>query len=287
MKRTFKDVALFKFMGVLASFALTACGSGGGNDPIDLSGPPGTGVCNQAVSQAIDINGGSVQSKDGKATVVIAPNAIQTGSVTFTITVQCSVQQSFDGFAYAVSFPATNATPPAYRISIQFEGTAPAGVILKLGIYTGDPNQLWQDVLGSFQNNVAQVDGRNNADTYGVFVQSSGGQGSPPSQPGKPQPKAASNVCRIDITWSPSTDPDHDLTSYNVFRDNSLSPIGTVPANQAACCTFRDHDRLPLNPLRAGSHIYSIQAIDARDNSSDRADSNSVPAPPPPICPVF
>lgn len=288
MKRLLEKTSFYKFMPVLFCLFLAACGSGGGGDePIDLGGGGGTNPCGQSVSKSIDNNGGSVQSKDGKATVSVAPTNIPTGSVTFRITVQCSVQQSFNGFAYTVSFPDTNATPPAFSISIQFEGTAPAGVDLRLGIFTGDPNQLWQVVAtGSVQNNVAQADGLNNAETYGVFVLSTGGGGSPPSAPTNVKAVPATGACRIDITWSSSTDPDRDLTSYNVFRDGNS--LGTVRADTCfGTCSFPDVDNPTGNVrlLRGTSHTYSIQATDVREHIAESADSNRVTAPS--SCPLF
>jgi hypothetical protein len=282
MKRLLKKTSFYKFMSVLACLFLAACGSGGGGDDfIDLGGGGGGSVCDQGISKVFNNDGGSMESKDGKATLVIAQGAIPaTGSAELGIIVRCQMT-SFNRVGYEVRVIQGN--PPTFGLSIRYETSEiPPGVResdLALGTFTTGP-QGWDLIAtAAVGNNVASAGGLNTDGIYGIFVQSSTSQGSPPTAPQNVRAVVPGSACRIDITWSPSTDPDQppDLSAYIIFRGSTN--IGTIASNQAGCCSFQDSDRLPNPPVRSNRYRYFIQAVDAAGHTTDSPDSNTITAP--------
>lgn len=274
-------------MPVLASLILAACGSGGGGDgPIFLDGGGGTVVCDQPVSKVITNDGGSVESKDGKATVDIGQGSVPAGgSATVTITVRCglvinleSLPTSFNRVAYDITF---TGNPPTFGLAIRYLASEiPAGIResdLALGTFTTGP-QGWDLIAtASVGNNVASSGGLNTNGIYAIVVQSSVGPGSFPTAPQNVRAEVRSSACRIDITWSPSQDPDNDLSSYIIFRGGIN--IGAIASNQAGCCSFQDSGSIQPPLVRSNRYRYFIQATDAKGHTADSPDSNTITAP--------
>jgi hypothetical protein len=270
----------FKLMSLLTGFFLAACAvGGGGEDPFSFNtGGGGTnGACDTSTSGIIDNSGGSVESEDGKVSIIINPGAIQLGAaVEVVIAVRCGLI-TFNGFGYDVIF---TGNPPNFSIVIAYENSEiPAGLTeanLALGTLSTGPEGFDEIANAPIGNNQASADGLNVDGVFGIFIKSIASGGSPPTPPSNVQAVSRGPACRIDITWDPSQDPDGDLSSYTIFRGNNS--IGAIAFNQAGCCIFSDSNLLPI-PLPRGNHRYFIRANDTAEHTSDSLDSNIVAAP--------
>jgi chitodextrinase len=74
----------------------------------------------------------------------------------------------------------------------------------------------------------------------------------------------ASSATRVDLTWTASTDNSGVIDHYDIYRDGSVNPIGTVAG---AATTYADLTVSPLTP-----YSYTVRARDASGNTS--LDSN-------------
>ena len=115
---------------------------------------------------------------------------------------------------------------------------------------------------GTHSYQVTAIDAAGNESGLSNIASATAGGGdiTPPSAP--TALTATSNLATntIELSWTASTD-DVGVTGYRVFRDNGVTPIGTVTGT-----TFND-------PNQLGTHVYAVAAVDAAGNQSGLSNS--------------
>jgi hypothetical protein len=110
------------------------------------------------------------------------------------------------------------------------------------------------------------MDGVNWA-SRGLFLYTGTADTQGPTQPGQPA-GVSMGFDSIDLTWDASTDPSQPIT-YQVYRDDDPSPVGTVQSSSGSTVSFSD------TGLLAGStHTYVVEPADAVGNDGPPSEAS-------------
>jgi hypothetical protein len=281
-----------RITAILITFMLAACGSSGG-DTVDLGPGPGGDGCSEFTSKTFtenDITDPSLDSKDGKATIVVT-QIIQPGTrFTATIQVLCGFStppngQSYNGRAYLIQW---GSLVPTHSLRITYDLPPPSSGLDEsdLAIGTIDSLNGWQalNILNSQPPSGGEAFGLGLQDsnvTYGIFILQSGGGGPDTTAPSIPTNVVLSvNSGVITVRWTASQDEagGSGVKGYDVFRgfdEITLLQISPSPPSQPVLGT----SYLDQNVTRGNRYCYAVRSIDNAGNTSGQSSPVCVPLP--------
>ncbi len=253
---------------------LTACG--GGYDGVVYLNNNDTGLgCGEKTAQK-GFRGGTLTSKDGKATLTATTLLSPTD---LSITIDCTRPPGQIGNGYEID---VSLSFPDLILTISYSGIDLSGIDvrdLQLGTY--DRTNGWQaesDAIPDIINHTFSL-GAPRSTRYAIYAGSASGGGNtvPPTKPSIQSITVTADS--IVIAWSGSSDPDGGFISgYNISRRPPGFQIDTVPGSQLS---YEDKGQNFPFETTPQSYCYTVVAIDDEGDRSDASDERcSSPFPP-------
>jgi hypothetical protein len=235
--------------------------------------------CSEIVSKTItDVTDPSLDSNDGRATLVVT-QAIQPGtSFTARITVLCGFQSpSYNGKGYLIEW---GALVPTHSLRITYDLPTPASGLDEsdLAIGTIDSLNGWQalNLINSQPPSGGEAFGLGLQDsdvTYGIFIPQSGGGGPDTTAPSIPTNVTLSVVPgAITVRWNASQDEPGGtgVRGYDVFRDvndtSFFQQISPSPPSHILGTSYTDS-----TVILGNRYCYTVRSLDNAGNTSEQS----------------